>query len=727
MLTTTLLATALLAASPQDETESEAELRARAMRIHFDALTLDTHKDIRPTLAREPVSEEPERAAEELRRDDPRLWGPNQVDFPKMRAGGLDVAFFIVYVGQGPLDEDGFENARYQADAKFDAIERMARRFPGHVGLARSADDVERIAASGRLVACIGIENGYAMGTDLRAIAEFHARGARYMSITHNRHSQLGDSNTPQEGIHGGLSDLGRKAIDEMNRVGIMVDVSHASKETTLQTIARSKAPVIASHSSTDAVLEHGRNLSDDELRAIKENRGVVQCVAFASYVKDDGRRAFIRETREELGLPRQRGNRAVPDDPEVRAKLLELRRRVEEFDAENERADVSDFVDHIDHAVEVAGIDHVGISSDFDGGGGVVGWNDASETPNVTIELVRRGYTEEQIGKLWSGNTLRVLREVEDVAERLGSAGTAVPPTEIAFTRGGTLCCVDPSSGEARTLFTENEYDRPLAWTSDGASLLHWNHGNGAWDLWALDPATGERANLTGTANDSRSPVSSPDGSRIAFMRGGDGTWVMDADGSNQRKVSEHGHRDEPPAWSPSAHRIALTHLESSGEDSVRSVVYVVDLESGEETRLGSGTAYFFLNDHEVVMEAAVGGGVDLTVVDVRSGARHALVETPGRDGPASLSPDRSRIAWLHRGDDGQTVWSARVDGTDAIEIGPAKRAFAAPSFSPDSAFVAYGCEDESGESAVWITPASRAAPRRLAEGSYPVWRPGR
>ena len=411
---------ALLLVAPQASApkESEAELLARARRIHYDALTLDTHKDIRATLARSPEAQDAAERERERRRDDPTLWGPNQVDFPKMRAGGLDVAFYIVYVGQGALDEEGFARARAQALAKFDAIERMVERYPGHIGLARSAADVERITSEGRLVACIGIENGYAMGEDLGAIAEFHARGARYMSITHNRHSQLGDSNTPEEPLHGGLSELGRRAIEEMNRVGIMVDVSHASKTTTLQTIAHSKAPVIASHSSVDAVFEHGRNLSDDELRAIKANGGVVQCVAFRAYVKDDGgRRDFIASVRDELGLPAQRGSRAAPDDPETRAKMRELRARVEAFDARLEPASVKDLVDHIDHAVKIAGIDHVGISSDFDGGGGVDGWDDASETPNVTIELVRRGYTAEEIRKLWSGNTLRVWRAVEAVA----------------------------------------------------------------------------------------------------------------------------------------------------------------------------------------------------------------------------------------------------------------------------------------------------------------------
>ncbi|MDG1984370.1 MAG: dipeptidase [Planctomycetota bacterium] len=391
----------------------------RARALHAAALTLDTHKDISASLASAEAPDDPAALRRFIVRNDPRVWGRNQVDFPKMRSGGLDVAFFIVYVGQGDLTAEAFARARAAADAKFDAIERMAGRFPDEIGLARSAADVERIAGEGRLVACIGIENGYAMGEDLSAIAEFHARGARYMSLTHNRHSQLGDSNTPADApLHGGLSDLGRRAIEEMNRVGIMVDISHASEQTSLQAIAHSRAPVLASHSGVDAILPHGRNLSDAELDALKANDGVIQCVAFASYVKGDGdRRGFIQRTREELGLPPQEGTRPASEDADVRALNRQLRDRVRAFDQARIRANVRDFADHIDHAVQRIGVDHVAISSDFDGGGGIEGWSDASQTFNVTLELVRRGYSAEDIEKIWSGNTLRVWRAVERVA----------------------------------------------------------------------------------------------------------------------------------------------------------------------------------------------------------------------------------------------------------------------------------------------------------------------
>jgi microsomal dipeptidase-like Zn-dependent dipeptidase len=409
---------------------AEALLRQKAQAIHRAALTLDTHKDISTSLASPDYPEDPKAAARAKLSQDPTVWGTNQVDFPKMRAGGLDVAFYIVYVGQGMLDDEGFARAREIAMSKFDAIERMARRYSDHIEIAHSAADVERIAASGKLVACIGIENGYAMGTDLAAIAEFHARGARYMSLTHNRHSQLGDSNTPADvTLYGGLSDLGRKAIEEMNRVGIMVDVSHAAETTTLQAIAHSKAPVIASHSGVDAIRLHGRNLSDQELLALKANGGVIQCVAFASYVKDDGgRRAFITRSREDLGLPPQRGSQPVDDSPETRKKLKQLRDLVAEFDSKLVKASVIHFVDHIDYAVELIGVDHVAISSDFDGGGGIQGWNHAGETFNVTLELVRRGYSAEQVEKLWSKNTLRVWREVERVAKDLADKKAKAP-----------------------------------------------------------------------------------------------------------------------------------------------------------------------------------------------------------------------------------------------------------------------------------------------------------
>ncbi|MCA8949926.1 MAG: dipeptidase [Planctomycetes bacterium] len=396
--------------------DAERTLAANARRLHAEILTLDTHKDIKPQLAPESLPDDPTTRERFRNEYDPSVRGSQQVDFPKMREGGYDCAFFIVYVGQGALTPAGYASALRAANDKFDAIDRMARLFPDTIGLATSPAKVRELHAAGKLIACIGIENGYPMGEDLGLIERFQQRGARYMSIAHNRHSQLGDSHTPLEPLHGGLSELGKKAIAELNRVGIMVDVSHASKATMLEAVALSKAPVIASHSGCRALRDHSRNLDDEQLRALRKNGGVIQVVGLAGFLKDDtARRAAQDALRAALGFDRK-ADEAEPELP-LEARMAALERGMKAIDAELPRGNVRDYVDHIDHAVQVAGIDHVGLASDFDGGGGVDGWNDATETPNVTIELVRRGYSRAQIEKIWSGNLLRVWEQVEKYA----------------------------------------------------------------------------------------------------------------------------------------------------------------------------------------------------------------------------------------------------------------------------------------------------------------------
>jgi membrane dipeptidase len=331
-----------------------------------------------------------------------------------MKEGGYDCAFFIVYVDQRRLDDAGYARALAEANAKFDAIHRMCSKHADVIGLATSPADVERLHEQGKLIACIGIENGYPMGLDVAHIAEFYSKGARYMGIAHNGHNQLGDSHMPAEPLHGGLTELGKQAIAEMNRVGIMVDVSHASRATMLQAVAASKAPVIASHSGARAVNDHTRNLDDEQLKALAAKGGVVQCVALAEFVKsNEARTKALTTWRTECGV-------GVDDDAseaEREARRQKYRDGLPAIDAKYPKANVRDFVDHIDHVVQTIGIDHVGIGSDFDGGGGIDGWNDASQSKNVTRELVRRGYTEEQIGKIWGRNLLRVWREVEKAA----------------------------------------------------------------------------------------------------------------------------------------------------------------------------------------------------------------------------------------------------------------------------------------------------------------------
>ena len=427
-MTMTLAAGACLAllysaAPPLDgRTQSEAELVQRARAIHDRVITLDTHDDINPSNF----------TAERNYTQDL----PTQVNLPKMIKGGLDASFFIVYVGQGEMTPSGYDAAYKQAIEKFDAIHRLVEKIaPDKIELALTAADVPRIAAKGKKVALIGIENAYPVGTDLGRIKEFYDRGGRYMSLAHNGHSQFSDSNTGERDgkwLHNGLSDLGKKAIAEMNRLGIMVDVSHPSKQSMMQTVALSKAPIIASHSSARALADHSRNMDDEQLQALKKNGGVIQTVAFNSYVKiapppSAQRTDALAALRKEYGITGGGPGGGGGGGGAALARLSEADRaayqkRLAEIDTKfpaPPRATVKDFVNHIDYIVKLIGLDHVGISSDFDGGGGVDGWNDASETFNVTLELVRRGYTEQQIAKLWSGNLLRVMAEVEKVAGR--------------------------------------------------------------------------------------------------------------------------------------------------------------------------------------------------------------------------------------------------------------------------------------------------------------------
>jgi membrane dipeptidase len=398
------LAAAVLLAGCVGAAKEEAEV-ARAREIHDRVLTLDTHVDIPFNYATDEV--------------DPGVRGRHQVDLPKMREGGLDAAFFIVYVGQGPRTVEGNANAKASAMTKFDAIRRMTYElYPDQIELAYTAADVERIHESGKLVAAIGIENGYVIGRDLSLIETYHDLGARYMTLAHGGHNDISDSATPRAGEpaaeYNGLSEFGEEVVAELNRVGIMVDVSHISKDAMLHAIRVSKAPVIGSHSSTRALADVARNMDDEQLLALKANGGVVQMCALDGFVKVPApeRGEAIRALREELGIVGRDGLRNLT--PEQRTTYDE---RMAAIETKWPRANISDFADHIDYAVNLIGIDHVGIASDFDGGGGITGWNDASETFNLTLELVRRGYSEEEIAKLWGGNLLRVWGEVERVA----------------------------------------------------------------------------------------------------------------------------------------------------------------------------------------------------------------------------------------------------------------------------------------------------------------------
>lgn len=370
-------------------------------------LVLDTHVDIPFAYMREP-------------RFDVGGDSVLQVDLGKMARGGLDAAFFIVYVEQGPLTPEGYAHAVAQAERKYSGIERMLQRYPQRIRLATSPQQVRANHAAGLLSAMIGIENAYSLGHDLARIDAAYARGARYLGLVHVGNNDLCTSSLPDAELHepavsaAGISAFGRAAVRRANRLGLMVDVSHASDACVRDALQVSGAPLIASHSSARALVDHPRNLPDDLLRAIAAKGGVIQAVAYKEFVrKDAGREAA--EKALQAAVAKQSGDAHY--DSEKHDYLPAYKAGMRRIDAQFPLATLEQYLDHVQHIANVAGIDHVGIASDFDGGGGVTGWMDASETRNVVAGLRRRGFSEADIAGICSGNLLRVWRAVETAA----------------------------------------------------------------------------------------------------------------------------------------------------------------------------------------------------------------------------------------------------------------------------------------------------------------------
>jgi len=385
-----LLSVLLYTNCVENPQQKEVAIQQRAQLIHLKTTTLDTHNDINVKNFTDSLN-----------------YSQNtdtQVNLPKMEAGALDVSWFIVYTKQGDLTQEGYKKAADNAQSKFDAIRRLTEIYaPTKIGLATSSKEVDSLRKISKKVAMIGVENAYPIGLDTASVKRYYDMGARYMSLAHNGHNQFSDSNTGEfdnTAKHGGISDLGKQLIEKMNYYGIMVDISHPSKEAIRQTISHSKAPVIASHSSARALSDHPRNLDDQQLLWVKESGGVVQTVALAAFVNKEKATAYKKAKDSILKI-----------DPKASLETIKK---------STPPVNVSDFVDHIDYIKNKIGIDHVGISSDFDGGGGIEGWRDASQTYNITLELVRRGYSEQEIGKIWSGNLLRVLDRTREVAKEL-------------------------------------------------------------------------------------------------------------------------------------------------------------------------------------------------------------------------------------------------------------------------------------------------------------------
>ncbi len=374
----------------------------RADKLHNDILTVDTHCDT-------PIRMAGSEFDLGLKHDEAC------VDFPRMNEGGLDAEFFVVFISQGPRNDTAYNIAHRQALKIFNVIHSNVKKNSSMAEIALRPDDAYRLKKGNKISAFIGLENGYPMGKDISRIKEYYDLGARYITLCHSVNNDICDSSTDSKGSeHNGLSAFGEEVVKEMNRVGMMIDVSHISDKAFYDVIRVSKAPVIASHSSTRALCSSPRNLTDDMLLALKLNGGVIQICILSSYIKtpepNPELEARVAELKSKYGdltkLTEDQKKEYKKERWEVNNKYRKL-------------ATVSDVVDHIDHVVQVIGVDYVGIGTDFDGGGGVEGCRSVAEMKNITIELLRRGYSKKDIRKIWGGNIMRVFRDVQRLAEK--------------------------------------------------------------------------------------------------------------------------------------------------------------------------------------------------------------------------------------------------------------------------------------------------------------------
>lgn len=388
---------------------SEEDLLAHAEEIHMNVLTVDTHADTPSRLLREgwDIGE----------RHDPEERSSGCIDLPRMKEGGLDAEFFAVYVGQGELNPEGYARAKERADRMLEALYRMGKDYPDLVEIATTPDDAYRLEQEGKRAAFIGMENGYPIGKDLGLVEYFYDRGIRYITLCHSGDNDICDSSFERRNPEdNGLTEFGEKVVAECNRLGIMVDVSHVSDKSFFDVLRVSETPVIASHSSVRAICDHPRNLTDEMLVALAENGGVIQICFVSSFVKTPKPNPERDEALAQL--EEKYGSRREISDAETRNKWREEYMAIREKYPE-ERATIEDIVDHIDYVTELIGVDYVGIGTDFDGGGSVDGCDDVSDMPRITEELVRRGYSDEDIRKIWGGNLMRVFREVENFAKK--------------------------------------------------------------------------------------------------------------------------------------------------------------------------------------------------------------------------------------------------------------------------------------------------------------------
>ncbi len=381
----------------------------QALKLHREILTLDTHCDT-PLHMMDKSWDIADRHTGGRR-------SSGKIDLPRMSGGNLDAEFFAVYVGQRARTPENYIWAQGRIDTLLMLVHTMCQQQRDLVSLATSSADALKNEKAGKLSIYLGLENGFALAKDVENIRGYYDRGVRYITLCHTSNNDICDSSNDRKGPeHNGLSEFGERVVREMNRLGMIVDVSHASDSSFYDVLRLSAAPVIASHSCCRSVCDNPRNLSDDMLRALAANGGVMQMCILSEYVKPTPVNPELETAREALEQKYGSWDTLVGDSLR-RAYRREYYALEEKYP--RQRATVQDVVDHIDHVVKVVGVDYVGIGTDFDGGGGVIGCDDVSEMPNITHELLTRGYTKKEIAKIWGGNFLRVFKQVEKLAKQ--------------------------------------------------------------------------------------------------------------------------------------------------------------------------------------------------------------------------------------------------------------------------------------------------------------------
>ena len=376
----------------------------KVQQLHQKLLTLDSHMDTPASLDLPGWSIEEEH--------DVHL-DYTQVDLPRMKKGGLDGGFWAIYTSQGPLTVEGFHKARDFAILRGVSIRQMVAADPANFALALEAKDAAPIAAAGKRVVYMSIENAYPLGEDVSLLQTFYDMGVRVVGFAHFAHNQFADSSTDpsKKPRYGGLSPLGKELLKEMNRLGVVPDASHSSDQVLDDLLALSTTPVLLTHSGCKAIYDHPRNIDDDHLKALAAKGGVIQMNAYGSYLKASKPNPERQKAMGALFASLREGGAITA---EKRAELLARRQEIDRLYPETDRATFDDFMAHMLHALKVVGPDHVGIGADWDGGGGVVGMEDVVDLPRITDALLKAGYSEADVQKIWSGNVLRVLAAAE-------------------------------------------------------------------------------------------------------------------------------------------------------------------------------------------------------------------------------------------------------------------------------------------------------------------------